>query len=87
MFLVTLPLSPVRNLPSGMRTRTTVRGYVHVGCALQDIVPDLMKSLLGRWTTAMMEQHGYVNWYECNREVEMLLEAGEGSSSCDGLCA
>ncbi|EER09799.1 hypothetical protein Pmar_PMAR019275, partial [Perkinsus marinus ATCC 50983] len=36
----------------------------------------LMKSLLGRWTTAMMEQHGYVNWYECNREVEMLLEAG-----------
>ncbi|KAF4727998.1 hypothetical protein FOZ62_010050, partial [Perkinsus olseni] len=31
-----------------------------------DIVPDLVKSLLGRWTTTMLEQHGYVNWYECD---------------------
>ncbi|KAF4723051.1 hypothetical protein FOZ63_025652 [Perkinsus olseni] len=41
-----------------------------------DIVPDLVKSLLGRWTTTMLEQHGYVNWYECDREIVMLLEAG-----------
>ncbi|KAF4655490.1 hypothetical protein FOZ61_007551 [Perkinsus olseni] len=41
-----------------------------------DIVPDLVKSLLGRWTTAMLEQHGYVNWYECDREIVLLLEAG-----------
>ncbi|KAF4667193.1 hypothetical protein FOL47_003678 [Perkinsus chesapeaki] len=41
-----------------------------------DLVPDLLKSLLGRWTTRMLEHHGYVNWYECDGEIEMLLNAG-----------
>ncbi|KAF4655494.1 hypothetical protein FOZ61_007556 [Perkinsus olseni] len=48
------------------------------------LIPDLVKSLLGRWTTKMLETHGYRNWLLCIDDVFALLENGFPSLRDEG---
>ncbi|KAF4667194.1 hypothetical protein FOL47_003679 [Perkinsus chesapeaki] len=58
------------------------------------IIPDIMKLHLGRWTSKMLEAHGYRNWDACPQDLQLLLEngfptlrGGAGSTSSERLIA